>query len=143
MIKGAGRHRDFGYSKTREDANTMGIAMASEDLSDGRPTYVRFLLLLLGEAVAGVFFYGVFTFMPTEVQMIIGLACWGVIAGDNILHPKSNKSLGSLLCAITAIPVVVCGVEWRITHEDIWSRLMMTGFCLMAVLIFLDRRADD
>ena len=116
--------------------------MAPEDLSDGRPAYGRFLLLLLGETVAGVFLYAVFTFMPTTVQMVVTFLSWAIILNDITFHSTKNKSLGSLLCAITAIPVVCCGVAWRITHEDVWSRLMLTGACLMAALIFLDRRAD-
>jgi hypothetical protein len=115
--------------------------MSSGSLNSGRPTYERFLLLLLGEAVAGVFLYAVFTFMPTAVQMVITLISWAIIANDNI-DPKKNKSLGSLLCGITAIPVVYCCVAWRVTHEDVWSRLMLTGGCLMGALIFFDRRAD-
>jgi len=74
--------------------------------------------------------------------MVITLISWAIIANDNI-DPKKNKSLGSLLCGITAIPVVSCGVAWRMTHEDVWSRLMLTGGALMAALIFFDRRADS
>jgi Ca2+/Na+ antiporter len=115
--------------------------MASANLSAGRPAYVRFLLLLLGEAIAGVILYAVFTFMPTAAQIAITLTAWAVIVND-IFDPKKNKSLGSLLCGITAIPAFSCFVAWRITHEDVWSRLMLVGLCLMAALIFLDRRED-
>jgi hypothetical protein len=117
--------------------------MASERLSDGRPAYARFLLLLLGEAVAGICIYAVFTFMPTAVQMPVTFTAWVIVAGDNILHPRKNKSLAALLCAITAAAASFCGIEWRITNQDFWSRLMLTGLCLMATLIFLDRRWDD
>jgi hypothetical protein len=116
--------------------------MASEDLSDGHPAYVRFLRLLLGEAIVGVFLYAVFTFMPMAVQIVITLTALVVIENDIIFHPKKNKSLASLLCGVTAIPAFSCGVAWRITHEDVWSKLSLTGGCLMAALIFLDRRAD-
>jgi hypothetical protein len=44
--------------------------MSSESLNSGRPTYERFLLLLLGEVIVGFFLYGTFTFMPTAVQMV-------------------------------------------------------------------------
>jgi len=115
--------------------------MASEELSDGRTAYARLLLLLLGEVVAGICIYGVFTFMPA-VQMPITFTAWAIVAGDNILYPKKNKSLSSLLCWITAVLTSFCGIEWRTTHLDIWSRLMLTGLCLMAALIFLDRRQD-
>jgi ABC-type sugar transport system permease subunit len=119
--------------------------MSSENLNGGRPAYSaykRFLLLLLGEAIAGFFLYGIFTFMPMAVQMVITLTSWVVIMNDNIFHPQKNRSLGSLLCGITAIPVFSCFVAWRITHEDVWSRLMLVGGCLMAALIFSDRRQD-
>ena len=65
-----------------------------------------------------------------------------VIENDIIFHPKKNKSLASLLCGITAIPVFSCGFAWGITHEDVWSKLSLTEACLMAALIFLDRRTD-
>ncbi len=123
----------------------MVFAMPSENLNGGRTAYERFLLLLLllGEAIAGVFLYTIFTFMPTAVQILATLTSWAVIADDNIFHPQKNKSLGSLLCAITAIFFVSSGIAWRINHKDVWWRLMLTGACLTAGLIFLDRRADD
>jgi hypothetical protein len=116
--------------------------MASEGLSDGRPAYACFMLLLLGEVVAGICIYAVFTFMPA-VQAPITFTAWAVVAGDNILHPRKNRNLASLLCAITAVPTSFCGIEWRITHQDVWSRLMLTGLCLMGTLILLDRRRGD
>jgi hypothetical protein len=116
--------------------------MASEGVNDARPAYARFLLLLLGEVVAGICIYAVFAVMPA-VQMPITFTAWAIVAGDNILHPRKNRSLASLLCAITAAPTSFCGIEWRITHQDVWSRLMLTGLCLMGTLIFLDRRWDD
>ena len=115
--------------------------MASENLRGVRPAYARFLLLLLGEAVAGAILYAVFTFTPTAVQIVIALIGWVAIANDN-MFPKRTRSIGSLLCGITAISAVSCCVAWRMTHQDVWFRLMLTGACLMAALIFLDRRAD-
>lgn len=120
----------------------MVSAMAPENVSDGLSASVRFLLLLFGEAIAGVFLYAVFTFMPVAVQIVPTLTSWAVIANDNIFHPQKNKSLGSLLCAITAILFVACGVVWRMNHKDLWWRLTLTGACLTAGLILLDRRAD-
>jgi hypothetical protein len=116
--------------------------VASEELSGGHTAYARLLLLLLGEAAAGVFLYALFTFMPTAVQMIATITAWGVLAYDNTVHPRKTKSLGTLLCVITAIPVCACGIAWRITHEEVWSRLALTGACLIAGLIFLNRREE-
>jgi hypothetical protein len=116
--------------------------MASEELSDGRPGYARFLVLLLAEAATGVFVYAVFTFMPTAVQIPITVTVWAILFYDTTFYPKKNKSLASLLCAINGIPVCCCGVAWRITHKDVWSRLALTGACLMAALIFLNRRQE-
>ncbi|HTV65448.1 MAG TPA: hypothetical protein VMD98_07580 [Bryocella sp.] len=110
--------------------------MTFGNLNNGRAAYARFLLL------AGVFLYGVFTFTPTAVQMLITLVAWGIVSYDNIFHPKKNKSLASLLCVVTAISVFFCGLRWRITHEDVWSRLALIGASLMAALIFLDRREE-
>jgi hypothetical protein len=116
--------------------------MASEELSSGRSVYARLLLLLLAEVASGVVIYALFTFMPTAVQVPITVAAWAILFYDSTFHPKKNKSLGSLLCAFTGIPVFACGIAWRVTHQDVWSRLALTGACLMAALIFLDRRQD-
>ncbi len=115
--------------------------MVSENLSGGRPAYVRFLLLLLGEAIAGLFLYATFKFMPVAVQMLIGLASWAILFGENLTFPK-NKSLGSLLCGITGVASFSCSIAWRVTHGEIWSRLALVGACLLAALIFLDRRQE-
>ena len=115
--------------------------MALGIFSDRRPVYVRLLFLILGEALAGVILYALFTFMSFAVQMVVATASWAVIANANCF-PLKNKSLGSLLSGLTALPAVFCFVEWRISHEDLWSRLMLVGCCLMAALIFLDRRQD-
>ena len=117
--------------------------MASDDLSDRLPAYVRLLLLILGEAIAGVFLYALFSFMPMAEILIIVVA--GVIIANNNFNPSKNKSLASLLCGITAAFTVVCNVVARLSHrgtahEDMWLRLSLVGAGLMATLIFLDRR---
>ena len=116
--------------------------MASEELNAGRAAYMRLVLLLVGEAIAGLFLYATFTFMPIAVQTLIVLTGFVIVQIDIIFYPKKNKSLASLLCGITAILVVSSGVAWRITHGEVWSRLMHVGACLMAALIFLDRRQE-
>jgi sterol desaturase/sphingolipid hydroxylase (fatty acid hydroxylase superfamily) len=116
--------------------------VSSEEINEARPAYERFLLLLLGESIAGIFLYAVFTLMPTVVQIGVTLASWAILSNDR-MFPKKTRSLGSLLSAITAVLFVSCGFVWRVTHKDVWSRLMLTGGCLLAGLIFLDRRADD
>jgi hypothetical protein len=116
--------------------------MASEDLSEGRPAYVRFLLLLLGEVIAGLFLYATLTFMPLLVQIVIALIGLVILQNDILFHPKKNRSLASLLCGITAIPAFSCYIAWRVTHGEVWERLILVGGSLMAALIFLDRRAD-
>jgi hypothetical protein len=128
--------------KLGETPNTIGIAIASEDSNDDRPAYVRFLILLLGEAIAGVFLYALFTFIPMAVQMVIVLAGFVIVQIDIIFYPRKNKSLASLLCGITGILALFCYVAWKITHEDFLTRLGLVGGCLMAALIILDRRAD-
>jgi uncharacterized membrane protein len=132
----------FDTSKLEDPLNTIGIAVAPENINAGRSVYVRFLLLLVGEAIAGLFLYATFTFMPMFVQILIVLTGVVILHNDIIFHPKKNKSLAALLCGITAIPTSSCYVAWRTTHGDVWERLGLVGVCLMAALIFLDRRAD-
>jgi len=115
--------------------------MASNIFGESRPVYVRLLLMVLGETIAGIFLYGLFTFMTLAVQMLIAVAAWAVVVNDNLTFPK-NKSLGSLLCGITGAASFSCCIAWRITNQELWSRLMLVGTCLLAALIFLDRREE-
>jgi hypothetical protein len=133
--------------KRGEAPNTIGIAMASQELKElnaGRPAYVRFLLLLLGEAIAGLFLYATFTSVPSAVRTVIGLTVFVIVQIDIIFRPRKNKSLASLLCGITASLSFLCWVAWRITHENenFWLRLGLVGGCLTATLIVLEWRAD-
>jgi hypothetical protein len=115
--------------------------MASGIFGEDQPVYARLLLMILGEAIVGVSLYALFTFMPVAAQVLIGLASWAIVFGENLTFPK-NKSLGSLLCGITGMASVSCSVAWRVTHNEIWSRLALVGACLLAALIFLDRRQE-
>ena len=95
----------------------------------------RLMLLVAVELIVGLFLY----FMPMAVLVIfafVGL----VIVQNDIFDPIRTKSLGSLLCAITAVPATFCFIAWRITDQDVWLRFMLVGQSLMAALIFLDRR---
>ena len=73
--------------------------------------------------------------------MLISVACWVIVRIERWTFPK-NKSLASLLCAVTGVAVLLCWLAWRITHEQVWSSLGLVGVCLMAGLIFLDRRQE-
>ncbi len=135
---GVPRSVTFGISETRRQARKI-VAMGSGIFSNSRSTYTRVSLMVLIEAIAGLFLYALFTFMPLALQMLVATACWGIVAIDNLTFPK-NKSLGSVLCGITGAATFSCGVAWRITNGETWSRLMPVGTCLLAGLIFLDRR---
>lgn len=106
-----------------------------------RPVHARLVLLVFGETIAGVLLYLIFTFMPPSVEILIALASWVIVVNDNLTFPK-NKSLCSLLCAITGTAIFSCAVVWRLTHTETWSRLALVGICLLAGLIFLDRRQE-
>lgn len=101
----------------------------------------RFLRLAAIEVLIGAVLYAVFIFTPTAVSLICGLASWIVIQID-IFDPKRTRSLGSLLCALTAIPSTFCLIAWRITDQDIWMTRMLVCGTLMAGLIVLDRWED-
>jgi len=62
---------------------------------------------------------------------------------------QKQRSLGNLLCGITAIATAAFSIVSRFAYrgvlhwrEEPWFRLMCTAACLMALLIFLDRRPD-
>lgn len=115
--------------------------MASRIFGDNRSVYGRLPLILLGEAIVGLFLYVFFTFMPLALQTIVVVVCWVIVVNDNLTFPK-NKSVGAILCGITGAGSFSCGVAWRITGGEVWSRLMLVGGCLLAALIFLDRRQE-
>ena len=52
----------FDTSKLEDPLNTIGIAVAPENTNASRSVYVRFLLLLVAEAIAGLFLYATFVF---------------------------------------------------------------------------------
>ncbi len=101
----------------------------------------RFLQLAAGEVVLGALLYAVFIFTPASVAVIFGLASWIVVQID-IFDPKRTRSLGSRLCALTAIPSLFCLVAWRITNQDLWMTRMLVCCTLMAGLTVLDRWVD-
>jgi hypothetical protein len=115
-----------------------------EKYSDGQSLYARLALLIVGWATAGVLLYALSTFLPGAVLVIIGTAAWAVVKLDRV--SRKNKSLASLLGAITCLLTGVCGVALWVTHEhwheDVLGRLIFVGICLGAGLILLDRRAD-
>ena len=100
-----------------------------------------FTLLVVAEAVVGLFLYALFALIPVGLQMLITVASWVIVEIEILTFPK-NKSLGSALSAITGVAGLLCWLAWRITHEQAWSRLGLVGGCLMAGLIFLDRRQE-
>lgn len=107
----------------------------------GRSTYARLLLLVVCEITAGTLLYGLFTVMPLALQALVTVASWTIVSIEVGTFPK-NKSMGSFLGAVTGVASFSCGVAWGITGQEVWSRLMLVGGCLMAALIFLDRRQE-
>lgn len=117
------------------------VASLRSGLAFGRSSYVRLLIMILGEAIVGTLLYGLFTVIPLALQALITIAAWAVVWIENVTFPK-NKSVGSLLGALTGVASFCCGIAWSITDQEVWSRLALIGACLMAILIFLDRRQE-
>jgi hypothetical protein len=67
--------------------------MASENSSGGLPTYSRFLLLFLGEAIIGVALYSLFTRIPVAMHIVILVATWIVVKLES--SEPSKKSIAS------------------------------------------------
>jgi hypothetical protein len=89
--------------------------MASSIFDENQPAYARLLLMIFGETTVGLFLYALFAFIPVAAQMVIVVGSWAIVATENLTFPK-NKSLGSLLSAITGTAGFSCGVAWKITH---------------------------
>jgi hypothetical protein len=98
-----------------------------------------FALLAVAELAAGILLYVVFTLLPFFLQVIIVLVSWLVLLIEWGNFPK-NRSLGSFLGAINGAAGLALLVAWRITHNEVLSRLLLVTACLTAALIFLDRR---
>lgn len=101
----------------------------------------RFLQLAAAEIVLGAILYAIFVFTPAVVAAIFVVGSW-IVAKMNLFDPKRTRSLGSRLCAITAIPSTLCLIVWRITDQDSWMKLMLVCCTLMAGLTLLDRWED-
>jgi hypothetical protein len=121
--------------------------MAPENPNDGLPTSARFLLLVLGAAIAGAVLYALFPLLPAAVQVLVMLAaCAIAISGSS--KPSEEKRLASLLCAYIAVFVricVICVIVWessrpRITRDDDEFRVWFVASGLVAVLRLLDGR---
>jgi hypothetical protein len=131
----------FHEGRAKSQSIVASSSSGTRNLGDGRPAYARLLLMILGEAIAGTLLYGCFTVIPLALQMLITIGSWAVVWIEIGTFPK-NKSIGSLLSALTGVATFCCGIAWRVTDQEVWSRLMLVGGCLMAALIFLDRRQE-
>jgi hypothetical protein len=110
-----------------------------------RVAWIRLTLLAFCELIAGVVLYRLFTYLPT-VEVVAAVLAFVLVEHDNLFVEKA-RSLGRLLCGITAIAAVTFAIAARfarwgvpLLHEEPWFRLMCTAACLMALLILLDRR---
>lgn len=112
-------------------------------INDSQPVYLRLFLLVLAEAIAGVCLYALFGIVPFALQAVIAFMAWVVVRINNPIL-KKPKSLGSLVSGFTGILIFICSVALHFyhRHDAIMIRLLMVGFCLTAILILLDRRAD-
>jgi hypothetical protein len=108
---------------------------------ESRPVYARLTLVFFCELVVGVCLYALFTFMPLGVQALIVFTSWIIVSIENLTFPK-NRSIASILCAITGTVCLFCGIAWRITGSEGWSRAGLVCGCLLAGLVFLDRRQE-
>lgn len=115
--------------------------MDSDVFGERQPLYRRLLPMVAYEAIAGILLYAAFKVIPVGPQILIAVAGWAVVVNENLTFPK-NKSVGSLLSAATGTAAFSCGVAWKISNQEFWSRLMLVGICLLAGLIFLDRRQE-
>ena len=106
---------------------------------ESRPLYARLPLAFFCESVVGVCLYALFTLMPLSIQALIVLTSWIIIFIENLTFPK-NRSVASILCAITGGICFSCGIAWRITGSEVWSRAGLVCGCLLAGVVFLDRR---
>jgi glucan phosphoethanolaminetransferase (alkaline phosphatase superfamily) len=121
--------------------------MSPENPGDALPGYVRFLLLVFGEVIAGAVLYTLFPFMPAAAQVLVFLGAT-VIAMSGRPKPKDEKSLASLLSAYTGVFLRICAIcvivleriRPRITREDVKWRVVFVCVCLVAALRLLDGR---
>jgi membrane protein implicated in regulation of membrane protease activity len=89
--------------------------VSSGNCSGDRTVYVRLALLIVGWASAGALLYVLSTFLAVAALVIIAVVAWAIVRLDRV--SRKNKSLASLLGAITALLTGVCGVALRVTHR--------------------------
>jgi hypothetical protein len=110
--------------------------------NNGKFAYKNLLLWLLGEAIAGAFFYAFVTYMPDFAKIIIVMAVVAVIWYDLYFTKRTRKSYATPLVWLPLILGLFCGVVWKITGEDVWGRLGIACICVRAVYRAIDRAGD-
>ena len=113
---------------------------ANTSLSNyGRSAYMYLLLWIFGEAIVGVFFYALFTYMPDFVKIIVCGAAMIIWYDYRYFRKRTGKIYAGPLFLLPLIFALFCLVMWKITGEDVWGRLVIACECVQAVYIVFDR----
>jgi hypothetical protein len=105
---------------------------------EGRTDWGRLALMAAIELMAGAVIFFSFTYLPKAVAG--GIALLGIMGIlIDITDPIRTRSLGCLLRRITGAGAAFCLLAWRVSGQELWENLALTGFILIAGLSSLDR----
>lgn len=117
-----------------------GVPEANMDIPNYRwNEYMRLLLWIFAEAIVGVLFYELFTYMSDFAKIITYVSAIAIIWYDYDYLGRTGKRYAAPLFVTPIVLALACGVAWKITGDDIWGRLCMACVCVRAAYTVIDR----
>jgi hypothetical protein len=108
-------------------------------LSDNWSAYKNPLLWIFGEAILGVFFYELATYMPDFVKIIVCGAAIIIWYDYRYFQKRTGRIYTGPLLLLPLIIALLCFAVWRLTGDNVWARLIVACECVQSVYIVVDR----
>jgi hypothetical protein len=116
----------------RPDANTSLSGY-------GWSTYMHLLVWIFGEAILGVFFYELATYMPDFVKIIVCGAAIIIWYDYRYFQKRTGRIYMGPLLLLPLILALLCFAVWRVTGDNVWARLIVACECVQSAYIVVDR----
>jgi hypothetical protein len=108
-------------------------------VSDNPSAYKNLLLFLFGEAILGVFFYELASYMPDFVKIIVCGAAIIIWYDYRYFQKRTGRIYTGPLLLLPLILALLCFAVWRLTGDNVWARVIVACECVQSVYIVVDR----
>jgi hypothetical protein len=105
----------------------------------GWSTYMHLLVWIFGEAILGVFFYELATYMPDFVKIIVCGAAIIIWYDYRYFQKRTGRIYTGPLLLLPLILALLCFAVWRFTGDNVWARLIVACECVQSAYIVVDR----